>query len=72
MDNWLWIITGVSIAATILNVKKKRVCFVIWCFTNLTWAVVDFVKGMYAQSFLFIVYFALAVWGLVAWRRRKL
>lgn len=64
-----WILAGLSIFGVILNIKKVRWCFWIWAFTNAGWAVVDFIMGIYAQATLFVVYFALAVWGIIAWRK---
>lgn len=31
--------------------------------------IIDFRTGLYAQSTLFAIYVALAVWGLVQWRK---
>jgi len=38
----MWVITGLSLLGTILNIKKKRICFVIWGFTNIIWCIYDF------------------------------
>jgi len=64
-----WIITAFSIIGTVMNIKKMKACFWVWAATNLAWAIVDFRAGMYSQSALFAVYFCLAVWGILAWRR---
>ena len=39
----MWIITALSIAGVILNIQKKRICFVIWLFTNASWCIYDFI-----------------------------
>jgi nicotinamide riboside transporter PnuC len=70
MDNLMWIVTGISIIGTILNIKKKQICFVIWLFTNSIWVIYDFCIGAYAQSVLFIVYVILAIWGVIEWRKK--
>ena len=69
--NAMWIITAVSLIGVWLNIKKKSVCFLIWIFTNGFWAVYDYRIGAKAQAALFAVYFGLAVYGLLEWRREK-
>ena len=62
-----WVVTVMSIVGVVLNIKKKKSCFVIWSGTNGFWAVYDFYIGAYAQSALFTVYFVLAIYGLIEW-----
>lgn len=62
-----WIITALSIVGVIANIYKRSWCFLVWAFTNAAWAVIDFRHGLYAQSALFTVYFALAIFGLYKW-----
>jgi nicotinamide riboside transporter PnuC len=66
----MWIVTAVSVAATIMNIKKMQCCFTIWLFTNAAWCVYDYYIGAYAQSALFFVYVLLAVWGIYEWRTK--
>ena len=63
-----WTVTVLAILGVVLNIKKKRLCFFIWIFTNGAWMLVDFYEGIYAQAFLFFIYFCLAIWGYVAWK----
>jgi nicotinamide mononucleotide transporter len=65
-----WIITFFSIIGVILNIYKNKYCFIIWAFTNLAWCIIDFYKGIYAQSVLFGVYFILALWGIYKWNEK--
>ncbi len=65
---WTWGLTLLSIVGVILNIKKKRVCFLIWAVTNFSWMVVDYQQGLYSQAVLFLVYFLLALWGLIEWK----
>ena len=60
-----------ALAGVILNIKKKKACFYIWLFTNASWAVVDFWKGIPAQGILFSIYTALAVWGIFEWKEKE-
>jgi nicotinamide riboside transporter PnuC len=66
-----WILTILSIAGTVLNIKKHKLCFALWIFTNGAWCIYDFSIAAYAQSALFFVYFLLAIWGLWEWRKNK-
>lgn len=60
--------TGLSIIGVILNIHKRKECFIIWLITNIAWAVYDFKIGAWEQGWLFIVYAVLAMWGLWKWR----
>lgn len=64
-----WIITFLSLIGVILNIKKKKICFLIWMVTNASWCIYDFSIEAHAQSFLFLIYTALAIWGFIAWRK---
>lgn len=64
-----WALACLSLASTLANVRKMRVCFAGWFVTNVSWAVVDFRAGLHAQGGLMCVYAALAVWGFFAWKR---
>ncbi len=64
-----YIVTIISIAATIANAYKKRWCFIVWLFTNAFWCIYDFVIGAYSQSVLYAVYFVISVIGLRNWRK---
>lgn len=64
----MWLLTGLSLVGVILNIKKKRSCFVVWGFTNAAWAMIDLYVGLYAQAALFAIYFLLAIWGFMVWK----
>ena len=66
-----WLVTVASIAGVVLNIKRRRECFYIWAGTNAFWAVLDFTQGIYSQAALQAVYFGLAIWGLIEWRRGR-
>ena len=65
----MWMLTAASLIGVVLNIKKNKACFAIWAVTNAAWAVIDYTAGVTAQAALFAVYFCLAIWGLVEWRR---
>jgi len=54
-----------------MNIRKLRISFAIWFFTNAAWALYDFAHGLPAQGALMCVYAGLAVYGFVAWGRRR-
>ena len=64
-----WFLTCLSILGVMLNVRKDRLGFAVWMFTNISWTAIDFRHGLYAQAFLFLVYFFLALWGWLAWKK---
>lgn len=65
-----WLVTVASLVGVILNIHKIRVCFIIWAATNVWWCIYDFSIGAHAQSFLMLVYFVLAIWGIIKWRKK--
>ena len=64
-----WIVTIASIVGVILNIRKNKLCFLIWSITNFSWMVIDFYYKLYSQSALFAVYFILAIYGLWKWEK---
>lgn len=63
------VLTILALIGVVLNIKKKILCFYIWLITNISWAVVDAYKGIPMQSLLFIIYTALAVYGIYEWSK---
>jgi hypothetical protein len=70
ISNLMWMVTLVSMIGVVMNIKKRKESFIIWMFTNFIWAVYDLSIKAYAQSFLFFVYFILAIWGIYEWRKK--
>jgi len=66
-----WIVAILSIIGVILNIYKNKWCFILWAITNFFWVVIDYQQGLYAQAFLFTVYFVLALWGLYRWKKEE-
>jgi nicotinamide riboside transporter PnuC len=71
MNNLMWIVTAASISGTILNIKRKPVCFFIWLVTNSLWLIYDVSIGAYAQAAMMAVYVGLSLWGIVEWRKKR-
>lgn len=66
-----WLLVTASLIGVVLNIKRRLECFYVWCVTNAAWTVVDAVHGIWSQAFLQFVYFLLAIWGLIEWKRKK-
>lgn len=67
----IWINTIIALVGTILNIKKRRICFMIWLVSNSGFMVHNYLIGQYAQSLLFAVYVGLSIWGLWEWRSSR-
>lgn len=66
-----WIISIASILGAILNARGKRIGWVIWLITNLSWSIYCLVKGFYAQIPMWLFYAAVCVYGLWNWKRMR-
>ena len=66
-----WLIAAASLAGVVLNIYKLRICFAIWFVSNVSWAAIDFAKGIPAQGALQTVYAGLSVWGWCKWKEDK-
>lgn len=62
-----WILTAIALVGTVLNVRRRRACFLLWTVTNLGWLVFDLSSRVYSRAILDAVQLVLAVWGWVAW-----
>lgn len=70
-SNWIWLVAVLSIIGTILNIKKKRLCFVIWIFSNSCLVVYNIHIWEYQQATLFFVYLCLSIWGVITWKKHR-
>ncbi len=66
-----WLVSGISLLATVLNIRRIRVCFLLWLGTNLAWAYCDLAHGLYARAPLDAAYAGLALWGWYAWGKQR-
>ena len=66
-----WIITFISLAGTVLNVRKNILCFYLWSVGNIAWLTYDIASGLYSRAVLDVVHLAFAIWGIFAWREEK-
>ena len=64
-----WILVVLSLAGNIFVVKKNVIGQWMWATSNLGWISYDLYIGAYSQAFLFVVYFGMCVWGIIAWSK---
>lgn len=69
MNYIAYFVTAASIIGTVANSFQKRWCFWVWIFTNTFWCVYNVIFGSYAQALLYAFNFAIAIVGLVKWRK---
>ena len=67
-----YIITAASIVGTVANSLQKRWCFYVWLCTNSFWCIYNVVNRSYAQALLYAFNFAMAILGLIKWRRNEI
>lgn len=67
MDLFYWSFTGLALIGVVLNLKKDKRCFYFWSLTNAAFAVESFLVGALNMTFLFSIYFVLALWGIYKW-----
>lgn len=63
-----WIFVCIALYGTYLNAEQDRRGFYLWIVSNIAFALINAHSGMYAQSFLFSMYAALAIRGLIVWK----
>ena len=63
-----WITTALCLTGTVLNVKKNKLCFILWLIGNILWLIIDIRNGLISRAILDIVQGALALWGIIEWR----
>ena len=66
-----WIFSGIGLAGTLINAEKNKWGFVFWLVSNLYMTIRFFYIHEYAQSVLFLVYFILAIRGLISWTKKE-
>jgi nicotinamide mononucleotide transporter len=69
VPSWDAIITTLSVVATWMLTRKILEQWHVWIVANGIAIIVYILKGMYPTVILFIVYFVMAVIGLMEWRR---
>ena len=69
-DVYLWTLTVIALAGTVLNVRQQRLGFLFWIVSNLGFAIENALRGIYPVAVLFSVYLILAVAGWFSWKSK--
>ena len=63
-----WVLMAVSISGNYFNIKKLRVCFIIWTLCNIGWIIIDFYNGYYSRVILDTAQAIFCLYGFFKWR----
>lgn len=69
MNIFTWVLMALSIAGTLLVIRRRVSGYYLWVISNIGWIAVDIHKGVHAQALLFFIYLGLSVYGI--WEIRK-
>lgn len=58
-----------GVVATILNVKKSPLSYLIWTFCNIYWLIVDISSQSYFRAGIDVVYLITSIWGTFSWSK---
>lgn len=64
-----WMISGLSIYGSILNVRQNKYGFLVWIMTNIYWIYYNFQTKTYAQIPVWIIFTIISIYGLVTWKK---
>ena len=65
-----WLFALIALIGVVLNIQKLRYCFYLWIVSNAGNAIYAASKEAWSLAALFIVYFALSIWGVIKWRNQ--
>jgi nicotinamide riboside transporter PnuC len=65
-----WGLSVLGIMGSILNIRKKKSCFLIWNIGNIGWMLLAiWIPEFRGQAPLWLVFTILNTWGYFAWRK---
>lgn len=64
-----WIVAILCLTGNVLVIRKSPWGFACWAVANVYLVAHNYAIQEFAQAFMFAVYFLLAVWGILAWRK---
>lgn len=65
-----WTATVLTLVGVILNIKRIRVCFIIWLVGNCLWFYMFITTQVWGMAICQAVFCATCVWGWHEWRPR--
>ena len=66
-----WIVSALAFIGTIFNSRRNKISQLIWVFTNLYMAWLNFHMSIPSIGTLYIAYFILAVYGFFVWKKKE-
>lgn len=66
-----WVIATIAVIGVVYNVRKNRLCFVLWLVTNGFWFYRNIRIGEYGQAVTFAAFFGVCLYGIFAWGPRR-
>lgn len=67
-----WLFSVISIIACSYNVRKKKICFIIWFASNAGFIWLNFVTELYGQIPLWVAFTLLNIYGYFQWSKDEL
>lgn len=71
LKNSTWLLTAMSILGAYLNVKKKRISFLLYTIANIGWILTNLYFEIYSQAMLFLVFTFLSTYGWIEWGKKE-
>lgn len=65
------IATIICFTGMVLNVKKKKACFVMWLIGNTIWLMIDIHSMAVSRVILDVIQQIFNLWGIIEWRKLK-
>lgn len=64
------IATIICFAGMILNVKKKKTCFIVWLIGNTIWLLIDIYAVAISRVILDVIQQLFNLWGIIEWKKK--
>ena len=62
---------SLGLLGTVLNIHKKRICFIVWFVSSSLWVIVGIINELHGLTARGIVYSILALYGYYKWKVDK-
>ena len=62
--------TATSLIGILFNIKKMRICFVIWLISNFCWIYVQAQAGIWGMVACQVAFIGTCIWGWIEWGRK--
>jgi nicotinamide riboside transporter PnuC len=62
-----WLVALISITGSYFNIKKMRVCFVLWTICEIFCFCIDMKNGQFGRAFLDIFCLGMDIYGFLKW-----